>query len=79
MWRFSRKIERLIICKNYFYSKQKLYIYKVEVTVRPNGYTSAFSAHLPGLFPCISIFQRRRDEQKEARTDKVNEDKEMDD
>lgn len=64
--------------KKYFSGKHKLYGYKVEVAVRPNGYASAFSAHYPGSVSDISIFQRRIDEHK-FRTEKVNEDKEMDD
>ena len=41
--------------KVYFSGKHKLYGFKVEVAVRPNGMASAFSRHYPGSVSDLSI------------------------
>ncbi len=45
--------------KLYLSVKHKLYGYKVEVAVRPNGLASAFSPHYPGSVSDIKIMSRR--------------------
>jgi len=45
--------------KNYFSGKHKLYGYKVEVAVRPNGFATAFSTHYPGSTSDITIMHER--------------------
>ena len=50
--------------KLYFSGKHKLYGYKAEVAVRPNGLASAFSKHYPGSVSDITIMQERLSEHK---------------
>lgn len=64
--------------KKYFSGKHKLYGYKVEVAVRPNGFAAAFSPHYPGSVSDISIMSRRIEEHR-FRTEKADEDKDMTD
>lgn len=64
--------------KRYFSGKHKLYGYKMEVCVRPNGLASAFSQHYPGSVSDITIMSQRIEEHK-FRTEKVSEDKELTD
>lgn len=64
--------------KKYFSGKHKLYGYKVEVAVRPNGLASAFSAHYAGSVSDISIMTRRVQEHK-FRLEKVAEDQDITD
>ena len=45
--------------KVYFSGKHKLYGYKVEVAVRPNGTASGFSKHYPGSFSDVPILYNR--------------------
>ena len=45
--------------KNVFLGKHKLYGYKVEVAVRPNGFATAFSAHFPGFTFDLTIMHER--------------------
>ena len=45
--------------KVYFSGKHKLYGYKVEVAVRPNGIASDFSKHYPGSVSDVSILYDR--------------------
>ncbi len=42
--------------KVYFSGKHKLYRYKVQVAVRPNGLASAFSRHYPGSISDIKNY-----------------------
>ena len=45
--------------KVYYSGKHKLYGYKVEVCVRPNGLASAFSSHFPGSVSDLTILHKR--------------------
>eukprot|EP00171_Calliarthron_tuberculosum_P021722 IDg21722t1 len=45
--------------KVYFSGKHKLYGFKVEVAVRPNGLATAFSNHYPGSISDMTIFTER--------------------
>ena len=44
--------------KKYFSRKHKLYGFKMEVTVRPNGMAVACSQHFPGSVSDLNIMQR---------------------
>ena len=62
--------------KKYFSGKHKLYGYKMEVAVRPNGLASAFSPHYPGSVSDTSILTQRISEHR-FRTEKCIEDQEI--
>lgn len=64
--------------KRYFSGKHKLYGYKIEVAVRPNGLASAFSAHRPGSVSDIAIMTQRVEEHT-FRAEKFGADKDIDD
>ena len=64
--------------KVYFSGKHKLYGYKVEVAVRPNGLASVFSRHYPGSVSDINILSRRTAKHQE-RLLKKGEDEEFED
>eukprot|EP00171_Calliarthron_tuberculosum_P022852 IDg22852t1 len=64
--------------KKYFSGKHKLYGYKVEVSVRPNGLAAAYSKHYPGSVSDITILTKRMEEHK-WRLEKSEEDKDISD
>ena len=45
--------------KVYYSEKHKLYGYKVEVSIRPNEISSAFTEHYPGSVSDIEIMHKR--------------------
>ncbi len=59
--------------KIYFSGKHKLYGYKVEVAVGPNGLASAFSRHYPGSKSDINIMSRRMKKHQERPEKKEDE------
>ncbi len=61
--------------KNFFSGKHKLYGYKVEVAVRPNGFATAFSAHFLGSTSDLTIMHARlkyHEERLKKREDEEN-------
>lgn len=48
----------------YYSGKRTLYSYKVEVAVRPNGISSAFSKQHPGFKSVLSILLKRVEKRK---------------
>ena len=78
---FSKLIDLHEICKKeklYFSGKHKLYGFKVEAAVRPNGIASAFSKHYPGSISDISIMYDRIQSHK-YRLEKSDEEKDFED
>ena len=64
--------------KVYFSGKHKLYGFKVEVAVRPNGFASAFSKHYPGSTSDLNIMHDRLEIHR-RRLQKRDEENELED